>query len=109
MYLTDACRLASTLSGELQRRWPKIVSTSQALDGANIFCGRLDLPFGEERGNQPPRPWKAVVGTLPEIVRDVGKTSIPRVALTNASRWAAVLRARAANANLDLTDFWKTP
>jgi hypothetical protein len=108
MYLTDACSLASTLSGELQRRWPNIVTTSQS-PGADIFCGRLDLPFSEGRGGQPPPSWKGVVGTLPQIVREVGKSSIIRVALTNASRLAAVLHSRAVNANLDLADFWKTP
>lgn len=106
MHLTDACSLASTLSDELQRRWPKIVSTSQ-FSGADIFCGRLDLPF-EERGNQRPRSWAPVVGTFSEILRNNQKTTITRVALTNASRWAAVLRARALNANLDLAAFWKT-
>jgi hypothetical protein len=108
MYLTDACRLALALSGGLQRRWPDIVTTSQDLTRANIFCGRVDLPFSEPRRRQPPPIWKPVVGTVPEIAREIGKISVTRVALTNASRWAAVLRARALNANLDLSPFWKT-
>jgi hypothetical protein len=108
MDLTDACQLASALSRELQRRWRKIVTTSQ-FPGADIFCGRLDLPFSEGTEGQPPPVWKPVVGTLPQISREVRESSVVRVALTNASKSAAVLHSRAVNADLDLTDFWKTP
>jgi hypothetical protein len=110
--LTATCQLALNMSTDLQRRWPKIVDTSfsEELAGGNkaILCGGVAVVFSEAWQRQQLPTWKPVVGTLPEIVRQVGKTSINRVALTSATQLATVLRVRAVHSNVDLSAFWKT-
>jgi hypothetical protein len=112
IHLSVTCQLARNMSMDLERRWTKIVDTSlsdQLAGGPKaILCGGVAVVFKEDWQRQQLPTWKPVVGTLPEIARQVGKTSINRVALTSATQLATVLRVRAANASVNLSAFWKT-
>lgn len=96
----DICTAGATLLAE---RWREIGET-RAAGKSELLFGRVTVPGTREQGGGP-RP---VFGTLEEIAAEHGDAAMTIITVS-VSRVASQIRARAAEHEIDIEQFWAEP